>query len=400
MVGRVAPEKMTLTMVATCARGLESVLAEELGELGAEDIREERGALRFRGSHEVAYRVCLRSRIASRVLLRLGRFPVPDARALYDGVHGVDWSEHLNPSKTLRVDFVGISPQIRDMRFGAMKTKDAIVDRIRDNYGQRPDINVQDPDVRIRVHLRGGFGTVLLDLSGAPLFQRGWRQDAGPAPLKETLAAGLLRIAGWPQIAASGGALIDPMCGSGTFLIEGAEMALGRAAGRRRSFGFERWIGMDQASWERVKNEPDVPLAHQPQLFGSDISEEQLVRTRHHCEVADVKRYIKLRRADFQELTPPVDTGIIVTNPPYGERLNDLDEAEQTMKALGDTLRTKWLGWTAWTFAGSARLAKRIGLKPSEKHILFNGALECRFFAVSIRSDAPIGKPSWRQKDV
>ena len=240
-MGRMETETVTLPLVATCALGLEDVLGDELRELGASAIKADRGAVRFEGDHAVAYRCCLRSRVASRVLLKLRRFPVSDARALYGGVHSIRWSDHIGANDTLRVDFVGGSEEIHDARFGAMKTKDGIVDRIREDQGDRPNIDLRAPDVRVRVHMREGHASVLLDLSGDPLFQRGWRTDGGPAPLKETLASALLRLAGWPEAARHGKALVDPMCGSGTFLVEGAEMALGRAAGRNRSFGFERW---------------------------------------------------------------------------------------------------------------------------------------------------------------
>lgn len=390
---------MSLSLIATCALGLEGVLVDELVELGATECKVEKGAVRFRGDHTIAYRCCYRSRVASRILLRLRRFPVRDARALYGGVNSIPWAEHIEPGRTLRVDFVGRSDEIRDHRFGAMKTKDGIVDRLRDDAGERPNIELKNPDVRVRVHLRGGHATVLLDLSGAPLFQRGWRVDGGPAPLKESLAAGLLRLAGWPRVAAEGGALVDPFCGSGTLLVEAAEMALGRAAGRDRRFGFERWAGHDHAAWSAVRSEADQPLHSSPKIYGSDRDTAQLNRSADHRDRLGLGEVIRLKQSDFRATMPPAGVrGLVVTNPPYGERLEELRDAERLMRELGDTLRHQWLGWTAWILAGSPKLAKRIGLRPNEKHEVFNGPLACRFFSVSIRDEAPEGPPAWRQK--
>jgi 23S rRNA (guanine2445-N2)-methyltransferase / 23S rRNA (guanine2069-N7)-methyltransferase len=353
--------------------------------------------VRFQASPAVAYRVCYRSRVASRVLLVLRRFPCPDARALYGAVRTLRWAEHFGPDQSVRVDFVGTSPTIRQSHFGALKVKDAIVDAMREATGGRPSVDLDEPDVRVRVRLAEGHATLALDLSGAPLHQRGVGRDGGPAPLKESLAAAVLHLAGWPAAAAAGLPLVDPMCGSGTLLTEAAGIALGHAAGRSRRFGFERWRGHDAAAWAAVRAETDRPLAGSVRIHGSDLDPAQVARARENAARAGVASALALRVGSIADIEPPRGpAGLVVTNPPYGERLGEADEVAVVWRELGDALRQRFLGWHAWVLAGSPQLAKQLGLRPAARLPLHNGPLDGRLLSVPIADAAPSGRPGWR----
>ncbi len=379
-----------MRFVATTTRGTEGVLSDELTELGIPPTRSDHGAVSFRGDLADAYRVCLHSRVASRVLLRLVEFRGSNPTRLYDGLRTVRWQDHVDPRRTMMVDFVGRSEQLRDTRFGAMKSKDAIVDTLRDAVGSRPDIDTRRPDLRVTVHLRGDQVTASIDLSGQPLFFRGHRRDGGPAPLKETLAASILRLAGWPEAAAEGRPLIDPMCGSGTFLTEAWGMASGRAAGlSRRQWGFEGWLGHDAAAWDEVHGEASAQsLRPVPELVGRDKDAKQVVRALENLSRAGIDS-VRVEQGLVEDARPHGDAGLWVTNPPYGERLEQVDTLDATYRSIGDTLRRHFLGWTGWVLAGSPKLGRRFGLKPSKKIPLFNGPIECRLVALPISDRAP-----------
>ncbi len=394
---------MPTTFVATTTRGAEAVLAAELAAVGCRDLREERGAVRFSGPLSDGYRACLWSRIASRILLQLDRFPVRSAEDLYRGVRRSPWAVHIDPRGTLAVDFVGSSAAIRDARFGAMKTKDAIVDRVRDDRGRRPGVDLRQPDLRINVHLRRGWATLSLDLSGEPLHRRGWGREAGPAPLKETLAAALLWLADWPAVAAAGAALVDPVCGSGTFALEAAGIALNRAPGlARRRWGFSRWLQHDERTWRRLCRsaaEAARPPDQAPPILGCDLDPGMVRLARQNATRAGLEDAVRLVRRDLEDLSPPrgAATGILVANPPFGERLSDARTAGALYGRLGDLLRRRFPGWTGWILAGSPALAKEVGLKPAVRHIVHNGPLECRWLGYPISETPVIGSgPGWR----
>ncbi len=396
------------TFVATTTRGAEAALAAELRGLGARRLTEDRGAVRFDDRLEDGYRICLWSRVASRVLLQLARFPVHSADDLYAGVRAVRWLDHLGPRHRIAVDFVGTSRVIRDGRFGAMKTKDAVVDHVREHAGGRPSVDLQQPDVRINVHLRKGWAAVSIDLSGEPLHLRSGR-IGGAAPLKETLAAALLQIAGWPALAAEGGALVDPFCGSGTFLAEAAGMALDRAPGLgRERWGFTRWGGHDERVWERLVREAGErarAAAREVVLLGCDASQGAIRNAGENARRLGLDEHLRLMVRPLEDLAPPrrllrsePPLGLLVANPPYGERLGTREEAEGLYSLLGDLLKQRFPGWTGWILAGHPELAKRVGLKPSERHIIHNGPIECRWLCYPI-SAAPItgDGPRWRE---
>ena len=375
--------------IATCTRGAEGVLAEELLEIGVKDTREFRGAIAFHGGLKDAYRVCMYSRVASRILSRIKRVPAYSPDELYEGVRGLRWAEHLGPDQTFSVEFVGISPSIRNSHFGALRAKDAIVDAIRDDTGGRPNVDTDDPDVRIHIHLDEAKAAVAIDLSGPPLHIRGTRIDGGRAPLKENLAATLLRMANWTERAANGEALFDPMCGSGTLLTEAAAMAAGRPAGvARKRWGFDRWRGHEASHWAAVVKEAeaweDRPL---PPIRGADRDRAQLAAAQRNVDASGLP--IALTRAQLSETQAPLEaSGIVIVNPPYGERVSGGEDLAALHRELGDILRRRFLGWTGYVLT-TPPLLKTIGLRPKRKHILHNGPIECRFAEIPI-SDKPV----------
>lgn len=394
---------------ATTAKGLEAVLAAELRELGAGNVEETRAGVWFTGSLETAYRACLWSRVASRVLLPLASFPAATAADLYHGVRSIDWLEHLGPEQTLAVDCSSARSAIAHTHFAALKTKDAVVDQIRDRKGRRPSVRVDRPDLRINVYLHGDVATISLDLSGESLHRRGYRAAATPAPLKENLAAGILLMAGWPEIARAGGPFLDPMCGSGTFPIEAALIAKRIAPGRLRDrFGFEGWRGHDRKLWSQLREEARAGeiRAHDalPPIRGYDADRRAVRAAAANVARAGLSGRVHIEcRPLFQSERfggrPPGDAGgLLVTNPPYGERMRDPQALASLYAELGDVLRRRFYGWTAHVLTGNLALGRRIGLRPSRRHVLYNGAIECRLLVFPI-SPEPVRSekgPGWR----
>ena len=384
-----------MKFIATVASGLEHVLAEELDGLGARSIRPGRKSVGFRGDLDAGLRACLWSRTASRILHPLAQFSARNDRELYEGVFALDWKAHWRPGTTIAVDFVGHSAELRDSRYGAMKVKDAICDRLREQVGTRPDVDTKEPDLRINVHLRENYATISIDLAGIPLHVRGRDRDGGPAPLKENLAAAMLILAGWRGAAKEGAVLVDPFCGSGTILIEAADILADRAPGLQRPrWGFTGWLQHDPKIWAGLIKEAEARVQPVPKgrIFGRDLDEGQLARCRGNLKRAELANVITLEEGDMRDARPPVDEpGIWVTNPPYGERLGDTDDVLALHRAIGDTLRRHWLGWTGWVLAGSPKLARQFGLKPAVKYELRNGSLDCRLVCLPI-NPAPVAR--------
>jgi 23S rRNA (guanine2445-N2)-methyltransferase / 23S rRNA (guanine2069-N7)-methyltransferase len=388
----------TFNYVATCTMGAEGVLADELRALpGVLGMSEKRGAVGFTGTMEAGYRACLWSRTASRLLIELGTFRGDSADAVYEGVHSIDWTAHIGPRSTLAVDFVGTSDGIRNSHFGAMRTKDAIVDRIREMTGERPSVDLEQPDLRVHVHLRSNQFSVSVDLAGEPLNRRGYRRTAGPAPIKESLAATILLLADWPEAARMGAPLVDPMCGSGTFLLEAAGMALDRAPGLGRlRWGFDGWLQHDPSAWARVHAEAEERKAaaatREIGVFGSDIDPEVVRGAKLNADRADLP--IRFKRGAIADSHPPASQradlprGLLVTNPPYGERLGSRGGAERLGRALGTTLLLHYRGWRALVIAGSPELAGGLGLEPTRSKQLYNGPIDCRL----LQYDIPAGR--------
>jgi 23S rRNA (guanine2445-N2)-methyltransferase / 23S rRNA (guanine2069-N7)-methyltransferase len=373
-----------LRFVATVIRGFADLLAEELRGLGAQDIRERSGGVSFSGDLAVGYRACLESRLASRVLLEVRTAPMADANGLYDVVRGVDWREHLDPAGTLACEFTGKHAAIDNSHFGALKIKDAICDQLRDTTGQRPDVETQRPSLRVHVHVARGQASVLLDLAGEALSRRGYRIAGGEAPLRENLAAGMLLRAQWPRIAAAGGEFLDPMCGSGTLVIEAAWMAAGIAPGLMRDyFGFLGWRGHDAALWNSVREAALGRAAQQlPCIIrGTDRSAAAIATARANARRAGVGRDIVFEQAELDAVAPLGEGGaggLLCVNPPYGERIGHGEDAAAAHASIGTALRERFEGWDAAVLTGEPALGQLIGIEAARVHTVFNGPIECR----------------------
>jgi putative N6-adenine-specific DNA methylase len=375
-----------------CPRGLEAALAEELLEIGQQYTatlkvhNQVPGGVHCSGELTDAYQINLHSRIASRVLMRMAHISYLNENHIYDLTLAQEWEDWFSVDHTIRVDVTAIKSPLRSLEFTTLKIKDAICDRFRDQFGKRPSVDTHNPDIRIVGFLDTRHFTIYLDTSGEALFKRGWRLDTGDAPLRENLAAGLLRVAGWKP----GIPLFDPMCGSGTILAEAAQMLAGIPAGARRSFAFEKFHGFDNAAWLAIKSSvKPQPLPTEPSIFGSDISGDAIAMTRENLRNAGIVFEVPLKQIEAQEVKPPTDIpGILLTNPPYGERIgvrgdSTIEADEMTAafySAFSTTLKQRFAGWKVFLFSADLTLPKMLRLKEARKTPFFNGALECRLF--------------------
>jgi len=380
----------------TCPKGLEGLLAEEARGLGLLDVREHTSAIRGAGDMETAYRLCLWSRLANRVLLVLERFTMSNADDLYQGVHDVDWQDHLAADGTLAVEFSGHGSGIDNTHFGALKVKDAIVDKLRDRDGRRPSVDKLDPDVRVHLRLERGEAILSLDLSGHSLHQRGYRLQQGAAPLKENLAAAVLIRAGWPRIAAAGGALADPMCGVGTFLVEAAMMAADIAPNlKRERWGFSGWLGHVPALWRKVHDQAqaraEAGKARPASWIRGYEADPRLIQPgRNNVERAGLGDWVKIYQGEVGTFEPRPDQnqkGLVICNPPYGERLGDEASLLYLYQNLGERLRQACMGWEAAVFTGAPELGKRMGLRSHKQYAFWNGALPCKLLLIKVQPD-------------
>jgi putative N6-adenine-specific DNA methylase len=360
---------------ASAPRGLEPLLQEEMGSLGARDVKPVPGGVSFTGDWSVCYRVNLWSRLASRVLWQIAQFDYTTEDAIYREAKALDWTRYFDVERTLRVNVTAQKSPLKSLEFATLRIKDAVCDRFRDELSRRPDVDRANPDVRVHAFLEGTRATLYLDTSGEPLFKRGWRHGVTDAPLRENLAAGIILLAGWRP----GEPLLDPMCGGGTLLVEAAAMARGRAPGAKRSFAFEKLAAYEAATWDRVKAEEADEEAN-PCLYGSDTDPKALNAARRNLAEAGVERWVKLERADILERAAPEPSGVLVANPPYGERIGSAEELAAFYPKLGDALKKRFAGWRCYIFTADLRLPKLIRLQPSRRTPLFNGALECRLY--------------------
>ncbi|WP_212629738.1 bifunctional 23S rRNA (guanine(2069)-N(7))-methyltransferase RlmK/23S rRNA (guanine(2445)-N(2))-methyltransferase RlmL [Pseudomonas sp. KB-10] len=383
-------------IVLTCPKGLEGLLLEEAKALGLEEAREQTAAVRGHAEIEVAYRLCLWSRLANRVLLVLSRFSMNNADELYEGVKALDWRDHLEPAGSLAVEFSGNGSGIDNTHFGALKVKDAIVDRLRTAGGERPSIDKLNPDLRVHLRLDRGEAVLSLDLSGHSLHQRGYRLQQGAAPLKENLAAAVLIRAGWPRIAAEGGALADPMCGVGTFLIEAALMAADIAPNlKRERWGFSNWLGHVPAIWKKLHAEAEqraaAGLAKSPLWIRGYEADPRLIQPgRNNVERAGLSDWVKIYQGELGSFEPRPDQnqkGLVISNPPYGERLGDEASLLYLYQNLGERLRQACLGWEAAVFTGAPELGKRMGLRSHKQYSFWNGALACKLLLIKVQTE-------------
>ena len=370
---------------ATAPLGIEGLLGQEFRDLGIPDVKEGRAGVAFGGGLNAAYAACLWSRLANRILMPIAQFPAATGEELYDGIRSVDWSLHMEPESTLAVDFAASRSAITHTLFGAQKIKDAIVDHFRSESGVRPSVDLARPDLRVNLYLDRDQATLSIDLSGDSLHKRGYRIEGGKAPLKENLAAAILLRAGWPEVAAAGGQLIDPMCGSGTLPIEAALMAADFAPGLLRPwFGFLGWRGHDAACWLDFVAEADrrseAGLKQLPVIVGYDVDRRAVHTALGNLDRAGLRGAVHFERKSVEAVRPQKAKGLLVVNPPYGERLGDEETLVPLYKMLGETLRTHFLGWKASVFTGNPELAFKVGIRAIKQYALYNGALECKLF--------------------
>jgi putative N6-adenine-specific DNA methylase len=382
---------MSYSFFCPCPRGLEIALAEELHEIAAQSPtlkvhNSVPGGVHCSGTLQDAMRFNLHSRIASRVLLRIAQSGYINENDIYDIALGAPWEDWFDLEHTIRVDVNAIKSPLKSLEFATLRIKDGICDRFRDRVGQRPSVDTRSPDMRIWGFLDARTVTVYVDTSGESLFKRGWRLDTGDAPLRENLAAGLLRTAGWKP----GTPLFDPMCGSGTLLIEAAQWLAGIPPGWTRPFAFEKFKSFRQAEWEAVRVAVKFSqLPTKPTIFGSDISGDMLVMARNNLERAGISFDVPLKQIEAQEVKPPTGIpGLLIANPPYGERIDlrgDRSEEPDALaiaffSAFGSTLKQRFAGWTVCLFTADLTLPRMLRLKESKKTPFFNGAIECRLF--------------------
>ncbi|HEY0721667.1 MAG TPA: bifunctional 23S rRNA (guanine(2069)-N(7))-methyltransferase RlmK/23S rRNA (guanine(2445)-N(2))-methyltransferase RlmL, partial [Gammaproteobacteria bacterium] len=385
---------------ASAPRGMTELLVEELKLHGAQKIQTGGGSgATFEGTLETAYRLCLWGRILNRVLLPITTVRAATPEILYDEVKTIRWERHMKSSGTLAVDCSAVDSAIGHSKYAALKVKDAIVDRFRDQFGERPSVDTEMPDIRVALQLRGDSGRLSLDLSGQSLHRRGYRIEGAHAPLKENLAAAILEFAGWKEIAQRGGPLIDPMCGSGTFLIEGALIAADIAPGLYRDyFGFLYWKGHDEELWQRLLAEArerrEEGLKKLPPIIGFDQDYSALSAAKGNIARVGLVEQITVeeRALDSLQALPDLPRGLLVVNPPYGERLGEVNELKSLYAQIGERLQTALPGWQAALFTGNPELAAYVGLRSDKLLTLFNGPLECQLFRYNVPEETAQGE--------
>ncbi len=363
-------------MIAKTQQGLEPLLEKELQELGAQNTQRLKRAVSFEGDKRLMYKVNLHSRLALKILLPFYSFKARNDRELYDAIGSIDWSTFLDVNGSLAIDGLLRSDYFNHSQYIALKAKDAIVDQFRSKFNKRPNVDIVNPDLRLNLHIFQDSATLSLDSSNDSLHRRGYREDANKAPLNEVTAAAIVKMTGWN----GSEALMDGMCGSGTILIEAAMMAKNIPANYlRKRFGFQSWLDYDHQLWQVVKQEgkagiKDVKLT----INGSDISWDTLQIAKSNVDKAGLTGVIKLDKTPFENLTPNAERGCLIMNPPYGERLA-LEEANAFYKMIGDKFKKDFSGWQAWVLSSNQEAMKSIRLKTSQRLLVFNGPLECKF---------------------
>ncbi|MCF8304018.1 MAG: RNA methyltransferase [Bacteroidales bacterium] len=362
-------------LTATTLAGLEDVLAEELKNLGAENIIPQRRAVSFTGDEKMIYQANLWCRTALRILKPIKEFKLAEQDELYNELYTIPWEEYFTVNKTIAVDSIVHNSVFTHSYFLALRSKDAIADRFRDNFRRRPSVDKDNPDVQINIHLTDNHCIVSLDSSGVSLHKRGYRVKTGAAPINEVLAAGIIKKSGWD----GNSTFVDPMCGSGTLLIEAALIAFNiPPANYRNKFCFMHWLNFDNEAWEAMRNDAlNAMNDNEHSIIGIDISKEQLAAARLNLKRARLHKDIELYEQHIADVEPPQEPGIMMTNPPYGERIK-VENNIKLYKQLGDTMKQNFKGYKAWIVSGDLQALKHIGLKPTQKHTVYNGPIECR----------------------
>ncbi len=366
-----------MNLTATTSQGLEEVLADELVDLGAKNVQIQKRAVEFTGDTELMYRACYELRTAIRVLKPIEQFRVRHESGLYSKIKKIDWSNYMDVNDTLAIDGVANSRYFNHSKYIALKSKDAIVDQFRDKYGKRPNINVYSPTLRIHIHINEDKCTVSLDASGESLHHRGYRRETLEAPINEVLAAGMILLTGWKKDCD----FIDPMCGAGTLLVEAAMIARNIPAQKNKEgkFGFEKWKDFDQSLWQSVKKAADGRITDFPhKILGFDQDFKAVRISERNIMCADLEGKIEVQRQKFEKLVLSSSKGLILTNPPYEERLKTGD-IENLYAMIGERLKHHFAGYEAWLISSNMDAIKKIGLRPSRRIPLNNGPLHCKF---------------------
>ncbi|GAB7562614.1 class I SAM-dependent RNA methyltransferase [Methylobacillus methanolivorans] len=367
---------------ATCPRGLESLLEDELKSLHARQIKPTDGGVGFAGDMLLCYRANLESRIATRILLQVGKGRYSNEDELYQGAYKIDWAQWFDVEQDFMVKVTGVKCPLKSLEFATLRIKDAICDRFREEVGSRPSIDTREPEVRVHAYLGAEEYQLYVDTSGAALYQRGLRRASIEAPLRENLAAGILKLSGWQP----GTPLLDPMCGSGTFLLEAAMMSLDIAPGSNRHFGFERLKNFNVGAWQsllkQAKNRAR-PVTFQ-KLYGSDADLRAVRVSRQNLQQAGLLDCVQLAHTEFTEVIPPAPEGVLVANPPYGVRIGEDEDLAALYPKMGEALKRKFAGWNTYFLTNDMRLPKLMRLSPTKRTPLFNGPLECRVFEIKM----------------
>jgi len=380
--------------IAKTFSGLEEVLANELSDLGAKETKILRRGVQFTGEKKLLYETNYLCRTALRIIKPIANFRALNEEQLYNEIGKINWSEYMGLQNTFSIDGITSYSNITHSKYLALKTKDAIADQFREKFGKRPNVDKDYPDLSINVRIFKNECTVSLDSSGESLHKRGYRKATGPAPLNEVLAAGLIRLSGWD----ADSNLIDPMCGSGTIPIEAALFALNIPSGFfREDYSFKKWKDFDSDLWENVKNQANENSREfKHKIWGSDWSGRILATAKENVISAELENVISLKTSFFDDLEPLNEGGFIITNPPYGERIKTQD-INNLYKGIGDSLKQKYIGFTAWILSGNKDALKFVGLRPSRNIIVYNGPIECRFAKFDIYSGSKKSE-SVRQK--
>ena len=373
---------MKLQYFASCPRGLESILSDELESLRAVGIKIVDGGVKFESTTEIMYRANLTSRIATRILCRVANGNYKTEDDLYNAALNVKWSNLFNVSHGIKVSTTGVKCPLKSLDFMTLRIKDAVCDQFRSQVNARPNVDIRDPDIRIHLYLEADYFDLYIDTSGQPLYQRGFRKSSVEAPIRENLAAGILALSGWKP----GDTLLDPMCGSGTFLIEAAMIALNKAPGLKRNFGFEHWKNFDSVLFKNIKSEYQEqikPLVFS-HIYGSDEDLRAIRVTKGNLEEAGLKTAVELSRKSFNDIVAPAKEGVLITNPPYGVRIGEDEGLAKAYPLWASTMKQKLSGWRTYFLTSDLRMPKLMRLSPSKKTPLYNGALDCRLFEIKM----------------
>ena len=371
---------MTHHYFASCPRGLEEVLQQELTDIHASDIKKVDGGMLFSGDNEVLYRANISSRIATRILCLVKQGTYENEDDIFNAALAVEWTSWFGLEKTIKVSTTAIQCPLKSIDFMTLRIKDAVCDIFREKTGKRPDVAVRDPDIKIHLFLEKNNFSLYIDASGAPLYQRGFRTASVEAPIKENLAAGIIKLSGWTP----GEPFLDPMCGSGTFLIEAALIASNQAPGLNRDFGFMAWKNFDKTLFTTIKTSylDKVTKKDFLKIYGSDKDLRAIRVSKKNLTLAGFENSVQLVCKQFSEITPPYNEGVLVTNPPYGERIGE--ELDSAYPEWASSLKKSFAGWRTYFLTNDFRMPKLMRLSPSKKTPLYNGALDCRLFEIKM----------------